>query len=273
MRRVVGRLSYANVVATVGLFIALGGSAYAVGLKPNSVGTEELKPKGVEHQDLAPDSVTSGKVENGTLALKDFAENQLPTRGEGTVGPTGPQGERGPQGLPGADGADGQDGADGNDGSPDTPQQVLDKLKQVDGTGSALDADTLDGQSSAAFASAEDIFVLDVVRANATPGNVALTRVYESEGFTIDGTCVEANDGTRFGWFTVSHPNGLDLAVSGEPAGGPSPGFVANTNNEAAADDFVAVSGTGKVLSGSVLAEVNDPASGADCSFAGTFIG
>jgi len=30
-------------------------------------------------------------------------------------------------------------------GSPDTPEQVLDKLKQVDGPGSGLDADTLDG--------------------------------------------------------------------------------------------------------------------------------
>ena len=53
----------------------------------------------------------------------------------------GPQGIQGPIGPPGAD------------GSPDTPAQVLAKISQVDGTGSGLDADTLDGADSESFAS------------------------------------------------------------------------------------------------------------------------
>jgi hypothetical protein len=44
--------------------------------------------------------------------------------------------------------------AGGGGGSPDTPAQILAKLITVDGVGSGLDADLLDGQSSAAFAQA-----------------------------------------------------------------------------------------------------------------------
>ena len=60
-------------------------------------------------------------------------------------GPQGPQGERGVVGVAGAEGAQGEQG------SPDTPLQVRDKLVQVDGEGSTVDADTVDGISSGAF--------------------------------------------------------------------------------------------------------------------------
>jgi hypothetical protein len=50
-------------------------------------------------------------------------------------------------------------------GSPDTPQEVLAKLEQVDGSGSGLDADTVDGTDTA---------VLPRIVGTATPGfNVA----------------------------------------------------------------------------------------------------
>lgn len=75
----------------------------------------------------------------------------------GTAGPQGPQGAPGPPGPKGDTGAQGGAGASGPQGpqgpagSPDTAAQVLAKLLTVDGAGSGLDADTLDGQSSAAF--------------------------------------------------------------------------------------------------------------------------
>ena len=85
---------------------------------------------------------------------------------------TGCSGSEGPQGLAGQNGKDctAEDVATAmsNDnaavqtisddlaarhadvlGSPDTPEQVLDKLKQVDGPGSGLDADTVDGVHAA----------------------------------------------------------------------------------------------------------------------------
>jgi len=59
----------------------------------------------------------------------------------------GPQGPQGPQGGQGVQGPPGQDGT----GSPDTPAQVLGKLVTVDGSGSGLDADLIDGLNSTAF--------------------------------------------------------------------------------------------------------------------------
>jgi hypothetical protein len=52
------------------------------------------------------------------------------------------QTQPGPQGAP---------GEPGEDGSPDTPAQVLSKVRTVDGAGSGLDADLLDGQQGSAF--------------------------------------------------------------------------------------------------------------------------
>ncbi len=57
----------------------------------------------------------------------------------GQPGPQGPQGLQGPQGI---------QGQQGPQGSPDTSLQILTKLLQVDGQGSGLDADTLQGFSA-----------------------------------------------------------------------------------------------------------------------------
>ena len=65
------------------------------------------------------------------------------------LGQTGPQGPTGPTGPTGATGPQGPAGADG---SPDTAAQVLAKLVTVDGAGSGLDADLLDGNQASAFA-------------------------------------------------------------------------------------------------------------------------
>jgi hypothetical protein len=47
------RLTYANVMATVAVFIALGGGAYAISLGKNSVGSKQLKPGAVKPKDTA----------------------------------------------------------------------------------------------------------------------------------------------------------------------------------------------------------------------------
>jgi hypothetical protein len=98
MTRIRSFFSYANVMATIALFLALGGGAYAaIQLPKNSVGTRQLKKN----------AVVSSKVKNGTLLNRDFKAGQLP-RGlpgpKGDQGPAGPRGEHGPAGPRGEQG-------------------------------------------------------------------------------------------------------------------------------------------------------------------------
>ena len=62
------RVTYANVVATLALFLALGGGTYAAFKLPNnSVGTKQLKKN----------AVTSPKVKDGSLTAADLAGGQF----------------------------------------------------------------------------------------------------------------------------------------------------------------------------------------------------
>lgn len=56
------RLTYSNTIATLALFVALGGAAVAAGLPRNSVGTKQLKKRAVTAAKLAPKSVINGKI-------------------------------------------------------------------------------------------------------------------------------------------------------------------------------------------------------------------
>src|SRR3982751_4604591 len=60
--RFLPRLSYSNVIATMALFIALGGAAVAAGLPRNSVGVKQLKRGAVTAAKLKKGAVTSGKL-------------------------------------------------------------------------------------------------------------------------------------------------------------------------------------------------------------------
>src|SRR5256714_14985807 len=62
------RVTYANVVATLALFLALGGGAYAAFTLPaNSVGTKQLKKN----------AVTSPKIKDRSLRAADLAKGQF----------------------------------------------------------------------------------------------------------------------------------------------------------------------------------------------------
>lgn len=92
MKFVRTHLSYANVTATLALFVALSGSAYAaIKLPANSVGTAQIRDK----------AVTSPKVLDGSLLAADFKPGQLPAGQRGPAGPAGPAGPTGPAGPSG----------------------------------------------------------------------------------------------------------------------------------------------------------------------------
>jgi hypothetical protein len=89
MRRIRG--SYANVMATLAMFIALGGTSYAVITLPrNSVGSKQLRAN----------AVSSGKVRNGSIGQRDLAPSARGLRGP--RGPAGPGGAAGSNGSAGA---------------------------------------------------------------------------------------------------------------------------------------------------------------------------
>lgn len=96
------KLSYANVVATLALFLALAGSSYAaVQLANNSVTSKTIKNGQVASVDLAANAVSTAKVKNGSLLKVDFKAGQLPS---GVQGPKGDNGTPGAQGDPGPSG-------------------------------------------------------------------------------------------------------------------------------------------------------------------------
>ena len=70
LNRLRPRVTYANVVSSLCLFVLLGGAAYAASTLPkNSVGTKQLKKN----------AVTSAKVKNGTLKRADVKAGQFAT--------------------------------------------------------------------------------------------------------------------------------------------------------------------------------------------------
>lgn len=204
------RLTFANVVALIALFFAIGGPSFAADAAKS-----------------ASRLLTGKQIKDGSLSEKDFSRSARaklkgqpgPAGARGGDGPAGPRGDTGPegprgqtgatggpgqngqgfswrgaynsgvaytardavshrgsawmatgatqneepsstsqswdlmaaQGSEGPRGSEGPQGRDGDDGSPDTGPQILTKLQPVDGAGSGLDADLLDGKSASDF--------------------------------------------------------------------------------------------------------------------------
>ncbi|HET7455225.1 MAG TPA: hypothetical protein VFJ76_06860 [Solirubrobacterales bacterium] len=73
------KLNYANVIATIALFVALGGAAVAAGLPKNSVGTNQIKRGAVTAAKIKRGAITSGKIApKGVTAGKLGANAVLP---------------------------------------------------------------------------------------------------------------------------------------------------------------------------------------------------
>src|ERR1044072_8538356 len=93
MQRFRGRLSYANVAASIALFVALGGTSYAVSSLPrNSVGAEQLRTNSVGASEVRRGAVRSSELRDRGIRLRDISKS---TR-NALQGRTGPQGPPGP---------------------------------------------------------------------------------------------------------------------------------------------------------------------------------
>jgi hypothetical protein len=94
------KLTYANVMATIAVFVALGGSSYAA--------------VAITGKDIKDGTVTGQDVKDKSLTAKDFSGSLAGPQGKrgktGATGATGPAGAQGPQGNQGAQGIQGPKG-------------------------------------------------------------------------------------------------------------------------------------------------------------------
>ena len=103
MKQIRPRITYANVVATLALFLALGGVGYAATHLPKgSVGARQLKTGAVTASKIKAGAVTGAAVKDGSLGAADLAPGTLTGGPAGATGPAGPAGVQGPPGEPGA---------------------------------------------------------------------------------------------------------------------------------------------------------------------------
>jgi hypothetical protein len=168
-------LTYANVAASLALFLALGGAAYAATQLPkNSVGTNQIRKE----------AVTAAKIAKKT-------RQQL----QGNRGPAGQQGPQGKTGKQGAKGATGARGAQGNTGAPG-----------IDGTGPALEVVT--------GAKPIEAVGSTVVSQNLAPGAYVVTAdiVVESAATTAVTCTLNGSNSEAVGNVAVGLPATLTLS-------------------------------------------------------------
>lgn len=80
MRKIRAKLTYANVVASLALFLALGGAAYAAAKLPkNSVGTKQIKNNAITAAKIKKNAVTGAKIKNGTITGNKIKLSSLGT--------------------------------------------------------------------------------------------------------------------------------------------------------------------------------------------------
>jgi hypothetical protein len=89
------RLTYSNVLATIAIFIALGGTSYAVlELPRNSVGSRQIKRGAVRASDIRANAVRSHQVKARSLRASDLSRTARRSLSgqRGLAGPPGPPG-------------------------------------------------------------------------------------------------------------------------------------------------------------------------------------
>lgn len=77
MSKVAERLTFANVMSVVAVFIAIGGGAYAAGLAKNSVKSKQIAANAVKQPELASNAVINSKIANGAVTATKIADRSV----------------------------------------------------------------------------------------------------------------------------------------------------------------------------------------------------
>jgi hypothetical protein len=93
------RLTFANVVSVIALFVALGGSSYAAititgkNVKNSSLTGKDIKNSSLTGSDVKNSSLSTSDIKNHSLRATDFKAGQIP------AGPRGADGKNGTNGF------------------------------------------------------------------------------------------------------------------------------------------------------------------------------
>jgi hypothetical protein len=188
MQPIRARLTFANIVALLALFVALGGASYAaVNLPKNSVGAKQLKAGAVTTAKLKAGSVTAKKIGPGAVGAAQI--------GAGAVGTAAL-----------ADGA--VTGAKVNAATLGTVPSAIHAASAT----SAADAATLQGKPPTAFVQGEGQVLGNTVQLNLGEKGVP---VLDVPGFgPLTGECVAGGKGKAVGNFGFTNASGTKLSTT-----------------------------------------------------------
>jgi hypothetical protein len=79
VKRIPERLTYANVMATIAVFLVLGGATAFAALGRNSVGSKQLKKNAVTSAKIKKNAITTGKIKNHAVTAAKLDLSALPT--------------------------------------------------------------------------------------------------------------------------------------------------------------------------------------------------
>jgi hypothetical protein len=72
-RKLRDRVSFSNVMSTLAVFVAMGGTSYALTLPRNSVGPSQLRSDSVGRSEVRRGAVRSGEIRDRALRLRDVS--------------------------------------------------------------------------------------------------------------------------------------------------------------------------------------------------------
>lgn len=203
------RMTFANVISFLALFVALGGTATAALL--------------ITGKNVKDGSLTGRDVKNGSLVAVDFGRGQLPA---GAPGAPGAAGAKGTDGVPGTNGERGLQGLQGTQGVQGVPGPTT-SASSVGNAGASLDpsaalfVDSLQAESISTTRDGKLWVTGDMTELTVDCDVSEVSECRYRIAMFLDGTMIEASSrafDVQPGIGLVAHPHTFAIA-SGVPAG------------------------------------------------------